>query len=90
MPAKPVFDYVSVDKTPLYGDPTSRKRGMYLLWGDRVEVSDKSGTRVKVRARGRANYGWVEKSALGGEPLLELYFIDVEQGDGILIKTPNG
>lgn len=63
---------------------------MYLLWGDRVEVSDKSGTRVKVRARGRANYGWVEKSALGGEPLLELYFIDVEQGDGILIKTPSG
>ena len=90
MPAKLVFDYVSVDKTPLYSDPTSRKRGMYLLWGDRVEVSDKSGTRVKVRARGRTNYGWVEKSALGGKSLLELYFIDVEQGDGILIKTPNG
>ncbi len=63
---------------------------MHLLWGDRVEIVEKSRGRVKVRARGRANYGWVEKSALGGEALLELYFIDVGQGDGILIKTPNG
>jgi hypothetical protein len=42
-----------------------------------------------VRARGRENFGWVESSALGGESLLELYVIDVGQGDGILVKTPN-
>lgn len=63
---------------------------MRLLWGDRVEVVEESGSWVKVRARGRRNYGWVEKAALGGEALLELYFIDVGQGDGILIRTPGG
>lgn len=27
---------------------------------------------------------------LGSKALLEVYFIDVGQGDGILIKTPDG
>lgn len=84
------IDYVSVDKAPLYNAATGSKSRMHLLWGDRVEVVEKSGSRVKVRARGRSNYGWVAKEALGGQPLLELYFIDVGQGDGVLIRTPNG
>jgi hypothetical protein len=88
MPA--AIDYVKADKAPLYLEATGSKRSMHLLWGDRVEIHDEVGGRVKVRARGRETYGWVERSALGGEPLLELYFIDVGQGDGVLIKTPNG
>ena len=32
--------------------------------------------------------GFVKQSDLGGAPLLELYFIDVGQGDGVLIVTP--
>lgn len=84
------IDYVSAETAPLYLEATGSKRLMSLLWGDRVETFERSGKRVRVRARGRENFGWVEESALGGEPLLELYFIDVGQGDGILIKTPNG
>jgi beta-lactamase superfamily II metal-dependent hydrolase len=86
----PKIDHISVEKAPLYSESTGSTSKMHLLWGDRVEIAGKSGSRVEVRARGRENYGWVEKSALGGEALLELYFIDVGQGDGILIKTPNG
>lgn len=86
----PKVDYISFEKAPLYGESSDSKPKMQLLWGDRVEILGKSGSRVNVRARGRENYGWVEKSALGGEALLELYFIDVGQGDGILIKTPGG
>jgi beta-lactamase superfamily II metal-dependent hydrolase len=41
----------------------------------------------RVRARG-GRQGFVTKSKLGGKSLLEFYFIDVGQGDGILIKTP--
>jgi beta-lactamase superfamily II metal-dependent hydrolase len=84
------IDHVSADTTPLYDEPTGSKHSIYLLWGDQVEVLGKSGDRVQIRARGRNTKGWVDKAALGGEPLLELYFIDVEQGDGILVKTPNG
>jgi hypothetical protein len=42
--------------------------------------------RVEVKARGKT--GWVKKEDLGGESLLEVYFIDVGQGAGVLIKTP--
>jgi len=66
-----------------------------LLWGDRARVErNTDGTdqeehgRVRVRARGRV--GWVDKAHLGRRSLLELYFIDVGQGDGVLIRTPNG
>jgi len=43
---------------------------------------------MKVRARGKE--GYVAAAAVGDESLLELYFIDVGQGDGILIRTPDG
>ncbi len=59
-----------------------------LLWGDRVRVLDTSSSRWKVKARGAT--GFVSKSALGKKSLLELYFIDVGQGDGVLIRTPDG
>lgn len=83
-------DYLSADAAPLYKEAADKKPFMSLLWGDRVVVIEESGKRVKVRARGRENFGWVEKDALGGKPLLELYVMDVGQGDGFLVRTPNG
>jgi beta-lactamase superfamily II metal-dependent hydrolase len=57
-----------------------------LLWGDPVHVLSTSGGKAKVLARGRP--GWVDSSDLTDQSLLELYVIDVGQGDGVLIKTP--
>jgi len=73
--------------TPLYKNRTGSTKRFYLLWGDRVEVVEEVGSRSKVRARGWT--GWVKNSVLDGESLLELYFIDVGQGDGVLIRTPD-
>lgn len=81
------YDFVNDDSTPMYEKEEGSKKSIYLLWGDRVKVLEEGRERVKVKARGQT--GWVEKDALGGESLLELYFIDVGQGDGILIKTPS-
>ena len=62
-----------------------------LLWGDHVFAPEfpESG-RVKVRARGTPGGGWVDVADLGDESLLEIYFIDVGQGDGVLVRTPDG
>jgi len=82
-------DYISVDSTPLFKKSTNTGKVCHLLWGDGVILDgDSTGQpRVKVKARGGRS-GWVERSALNGQSLLEFYFIDVGQGDGILIKTP--
>jgi beta-lactamase superfamily II metal-dependent hydrolase len=67
-------------------DDAGKGRGT-LLWGDQCEELDTSGGATKVRARDKE--GWVESAALGGTSLLEVYVIDVGQGDGILMKTPD-
>lgn len=96
MPFDPGFDdYVSTDACKAYyavdgGEKVKGKTGgFYLLWGDGVHHvgGEVSGSRRKIRARGQT--GWVDQAHLGGSPLLELYFIDVGQGDGVLIRTPD-
>jgi hypothetical protein len=84
------IEYVKTNTAPMYEGETGGKSVLHLLWGDQVEVLEEAGDRVTVRARGRDKFGWVEKKALGGKSLLELYVVDVGQGDGMLIKTPNG
>jgi beta-lactamase superfamily II metal-dependent hydrolase len=86
----PSIKYVSEETTPLFQKNDGKKAIAHLLWGDRVKLkpdSENAGDLVKVSARGRV--GFVNKTHLSNEPLLELYFIDVGQGDGILIKTPD-
>jgi beta-lactamase superfamily II metal-dependent hydrolase len=77
-------------------EPSKRPRDPIkteLLWGDRVRLLRNPDGSFKTengrhRARARGQYGWVAKSHLGSKQLLELYFIDVGQGDGVLIRTP--
>jgi len=63
---------------------------VHLLWGDRVRVLQKDDATKMARIFARGSSGWVPQKVLGGQPLLELYFIDVGQGDGVLIVTPEG
>lgn len=58
-----------------------------LLWGDPLHELERSGERVKVRARRRI--GWVPAAAVADSGLLEVYVIDVGQGDGVLMRTPH-
>ena len=81
------IDYIKSDTASLYESQTGSKKRMELLWGDSVQVLSTSGSRRKVKARGIE--GYVYASDLGGESLLEVYFIDVGQGDGVLVRTPD-
>jgi beta-lactamase superfamily II metal-dependent hydrolase len=72
-------------KLPLKGD--TGKTLCTLLWGDPLQEIAREGERVKVRARKRT--GWVPASAVTDSGLLEIYVIDVGQGDGVLMRTPH-
>jgi hypothetical protein len=78
--------YISTDTASFYPSPTGKK-SMELLWGDRLEILAPGSRRVKVRARGKT--GFVDRRTIGDESLLEIYFIDVGQVDGILIRSPD-
>lgn len=69
-------------------EPGSRRAVQHLLWGDFVrELGPREGGWVRVRARGEE--GWLPEEALGDERLLEVYFVDIGQGDGALVVTPD-
>jgi len=59
-----------------------------LLWGDLIQIVKAGVNRCEVRARGFQ--GKMDVDDLTEEALLEVYFIDVGQGDGVLLRTPDG
>jgi beta-lactamase superfamily II metal-dependent hydrolase len=59
-----------------------------LLWGDCVQVIERTAAVCTVRARGLT--GTISSGRLTSDALLEIYFIDVGQGDGLLVRTPDG
>lgn len=79
--------YLSAETAPLYEAAIGTTKLLDLLWGDHLTVLEAGTSRFKVRARGKV--GYVTASAIGDESLLEIYLIDVGQGDGILIRTPD-
>ena len=71
------------------GKPRGGKKALQqLLWGDYVGVTgpEQDGW-VKVRTR-HVREGWVRKSEIRKDRLLEVIFVDIGQGDGCLVVTP--
>jgi beta-lactamase superfamily II metal-dependent hydrolase len=71
----------------LYDGPTGSAFKMVLIFGDAVDRSGivESG-RERVTFRGQE--GFIKATDLGDTPSLEMYFIDVGQGDAAFIITP--
>jgi beta-lactamase superfamily II metal-dependent hydrolase len=67
---------------------TDDGRTCKLLWGDYVNVIERGALHSRVRARGIS--GSIATDRLTNTPLLEVYVIDVGQGDGVLVRTPDG
>jgi len=59
----------------------------HLLWGDYLKIKSEKGSFYWVASRGEE--GWVEKQSVQTKRLLEMVFVDVGQGDGCLIVTPD-
>ena len=79
--------------TTAYDIPLAEKRGegrrieANLFVGEWAELLEETGEEAKVNFRG--GIGYVPINALGEERTLEVYFIDVGQGDSVLIQTAN-
>src|SRR6188508_344529 len=83
MPAK----FVTTKTAPLYEDSANDARSMILIYGDEVTATGNAvNNRVPVNFRGRD--GFIAAASLGNSTALEMYFIDVGQGDSTFIVTP--
>lgn len=73
----------------VYAQPDGKKKEQQLLWGDWVEAtSERVGGYRKV-SKARNSSGWVRETELQKQRLLEVNFVDVGQGDGCLVVTPD-
>jgi beta-lactamase superfamily II metal-dependent hydrolase len=72
---------------PVPGRIKGRKPLQHLIWGDWLKMKSADGDWREVHSRGTD--GWLHKNLIQQERLLEVNFVDVGQGDGCLIVTPN-
>ena len=73
---------------PFIFDTPGGTKTQQLIWGDFVSLFDEDdGEWTKVRSR--RTTGWMKKADLQAERLLEVNFVDIGQGDGAFIVTPD-
>jgi beta-lactamase superfamily II metal-dependent hydrolase len=73
---------------PFIHDLPEGTKTQQLIWGDFVTLlGEDDGEWTKVRSR--RTTGWMRKIDLQPEQLLEINFVDVGQGDGAFIVTPD-
>ncbi len=81
--------YVSTKSTVFHPDPETDSQEFVLIFGDEVETTGiQANDRDEVIYRHRT--GWVRSDRLTTNHPLEMYFIDVGQGDAAYIVTPGG
>ena len=79
--------YISTKSTVFHPDSETDSQEFVLIYGDEVDTTDdEENGRSEVIYRGRT--GWVRTDRLIDEAALELYCIDVGQGDSAFIVTP--
>lgn len=69
--------------------PKKLKAAKQLLWGDWMQVLGKSANGDFFRVRSRGVEGWIRSEETQKERILEVVFVDIGQGDGALVVTPD-
>ncbi len=72
---------------------TARSNGRrvnHVLLGSILKVVDTDGNWVKVDSLGKGRSGWVRKGDVRATPILKTFFVDVGQGDGAIVESPEG
>ena len=71
-----------------------KKKLVQLLWGYRFNLVDEpEGDYARINVRidegAKLHPGWIKKSDVRKDPLLEVTFVDIGQGDGCLLIMPD-
>lgn len=87
MPGRDKFRYAKYPGVKLFDDAGNEIH--HLLWGDWVRVESEPDAEGWVQVHVRNEDGWLREDQLQEERVLEVTFVDVGQGDGALIVTPD-
>jgi len=68
----------------------SARKTNHVLMGTILEVKETDGDWFKVDSLGKGKSGWVHKNDIRDNPVLKIFFVDVGQGDGAIVESPEG
>jgi len=88
-PQFPDYVYAARPLVKAFANRSGRKAAANLLLGEWMKVMDERiAGRSRVHVRFRGGEGYVEAGDVTRMRHLEIFFIDVDQGDAVLIQTP--
>jgi len=83
------YSFATFPSIKIYKENTGKAWKQHLLFGDYIVVKDLDIQNKRVLVRSRGVTGWAKIDELQKERVLEVNFIDIGQGDGCHIVTPN-
>lgn len=89
-PKFPQYAYASKELVEVYSSRTGNKKVAKVLAGEWMKNLDgKVLAEGRIRVAYRGGKGFADPSDLTWNRMLEVYFLDVGQGDSVLIQTPD-
>ncbi len=83
--------YGNKPETILRADHRANAKALnHVLLGTWLKVFERHGDWIKVETASRGPGGWVHENDIRSESCLKIFFVDVGQGDGAIIESPNG
>lgn len=82
------YSFASYPSVKIYKESAGSKWGNHLLFGDYIKILDTEIINGRVSAKSRNTKGWVKVSDLQKNRILEVNFVDIGQGDGCHMVTP--
>jgi len=85
------FCFAEYPSIKIYEKPTgnSWKNGNHLLFGDYIQIFSDEINEGRIFARSRRTNGWVNIDEIRKDRILEVNFVDIGQGDGCHVVTPD-
>jgi beta-lactamase superfamily II metal-dependent hydrolase len=83
------FSYAEYPSIKIYADSKGNAWKNHLLFGDYIKILDTDIVNMRVKARSRGCTGWVRTDQIRKDRILEVNFVDIGQGDGCHIVTPD-
>jgi beta-lactamase superfamily II metal-dependent hydrolase len=90
MPTEKPHAFAGYPSRFVHAEPSERSdKVQHLIWGDYVELRGDPSADGWVPVRARRENGFMKAEDLQPERLLEVNFVDIGQGDGCFIVTPD-
>lgn len=84
-----MYAFAGFPSAKIYDSSNGSKWINHLLFGDYVQILDTEITNNRVKAKSRNTTGWIKITEIQKERVLEINFVDIGQGDGCHVVTPD-